>query len=364
MLKRNRGTADTLLTLLCLAAGLLLLYGSAPLRQGVSQGLRMTVQSLIPSLFPFLVLCSFFTGSGAYLALSKPLGPLAKLFRLPVCTAGVILLSLVGGYPAGAKMVRNLMEQGRLSRQQGEAMLCFCFGSGPAFAIGVVGTGVFGSTQAGIVLFAAHTAASLFTGLLFTRRLPTASIGQAAEAETKLAPTAAFVEAVSGSVTAMLSIGGFVMLFCGLIALLDSLSLFALLDNLCGSWASTLLPGLLEVTGGCLGQQRPGVGGLLLCSFFLSFGGLCVHAQIYGLLGKHAPSYARFLLSRLVCGGLSTAIVSFSLRFVPLSLPASLPAGEPVVSLFSVSPLSALFFFFLVWSFVYQMEGKFPLRRR
>ena len=362
MLKRKQGTGDTLLTLLCLAMGLLLLYGSAPLRQGVAKGLRMTVQSLIPSLFPFLVLCSFFTGSGAYLSLSKPLGPLARLFRLPACAGGVILLSLVGGYPAGAKMIRNLMEQGQLSRQQGEAMLCFCFGSGPAFAIGVVGSGVFGSARAGVLLFAAHTAASLLTGLIFTRRLPAAPKGREAK-PAKPPVSAAFVEAVSGSVAAMLSIGGFVMLFCGIIALLDSLSFFSLLDGLCGGQASSLLPGLLEVTGGCLGQQQPGVGGLLLCAFFLSFGGFCVHAQVYGVLGEYAPSYARFLLSRLVCGGISTAAVFFSLRFVPLSLPASLPAGEPVVSLFSVSPLSALFFFFLVWSFVCQLEGRFSLRR-
>lgn len=364
MLKRNRGTGDTLLTLLCLALGALLLYGSAPLRQGVAQGLRMTAQSLIPSLFPFLVLCSFFTGSSAYLALSRPLGPLARLFRLPPCAGGVILLSLVGGYPAGAKMIRTLLEQGQITPRQGEAMLCFCFGSGPAFAIGVVGSGVFGSARAGLLLFAAHTAASLITGLLFTRRLPPVRPSVQKPSAEKPPLSAAFVEAVSGSVSALIAIGGFVMLFCGLIALLDSLSLFAALDRLCGGWASPLLPGLLEVTGGCLSQQRAGISGLLFCAFFLSFGGFCVHAQVYGLLGPHAPSYPRFLLSRLVCGGISTAALLFSLRFVPLSLPASLPIGEPVVSLFSVSPLSALFFFFLVWSFVYQMEGKFSLRRR
>ena len=44
---------------------------------------------------------------------------------------------------------------------EAERLLAFCNNSGPAFILGVVGVGVFGSSRVGLLLYLAHAAASI-----------------------------------------------------------------------------------------------------------------------------------------------------------------------------------------------------------
>ena len=57
-----------------------------------------------------------------------------------------------------------LYENGQCSKTEAERLLAFCNNSGPAFILGVVGTGIFASSRAGLLLYLAHIAASLCVG--------------------------------------------------------------------------------------------------------------------------------------------------------------------------------------------------------
>ena len=80
-----------------LCAAILVLDGDV-VAAGALSGVQLCLQTVIPSLFCFMVLTGFLINSGLYRLISLPLGPLTKgLFCLPPSMGSVVLLSLIGG---------------------------------------------------------------------------------------------------------------------------------------------------------------------------------------------------------------------------------------------------------------------------
>lgn len=310
-----------------LCAAILVLDGDV-VAVGALSGVQLCLQTVIPSLFCFMVLTGFLINSGLYRLISLPLGPLTKgLFCLPPSMGSVVLLSLIGGYPMGAKSIAGLLEQGRLDRATAQRMLPFCCCAGPSFIITTVGSGMFGSAQAGILLYLVQLFVSILLGAVLGMR----ERGQqrrmlcdplpAQRASDFMPMSQAFVLSVSQAVSALGQMCGFVILFKALSDILSS--------TLEGGVLSCLLLGSLEVTNGCLlasGQPL----GLCLASCFLSFGGLSVAAQIAGILRGTGLRLRPFLLLRMAHAICSGGIVLLLLRLFPQAVGVFSSVARPV----------------------------------
>ena len=101
---------------------------------GASEGIDLCVRTVIPSMFPFLVLSIFLTGQMFSLRL-RWLRPLGRLLHLPENAEVIFLVGLLGGYPMGAQCIRQAYDTGGLSRPDAQRMLCFCSNAGPAFFV-------------------------------------------------------------------------------------------------------------------------------------------------------------------------------------------------------------------------------------
>ena len=125
--------------------------------EAMRDGLRLCGNVILPSLFPFFVLSSLVVELGMSRYLGKLLEPvMAPLFRVNGNCAAALALGFIGGYPVGARTAIQIYENGQCTRTEAERMLAFCNNSGPAFILGVVGAGVFGSGTAGLLLYLAH----------------------------------------------------------------------------------------------------------------------------------------------------------------------------------------------------------------
>ena len=133
------------------------------------------------------------------------------------CSAAFVL-GFIGGYPVGAKTVIALYENGNCSKVEAERLLSFCNNSGPAFIFGVVGAGVFSSSAVGLMLYLAHTVASILVGIAF--RFWGRSDEKKGRARLPEAPpkrfTPAFTDSVKSSFQTTLNICGFVIFLHGL----------------------------------------------------------------------------------------------------------------------------------------------------
>ena len=262
----------------CLALGgvlVLFLAEAGFVRAAAAEALSLCARSVIPALFPFLVVSSLLLSLGLGELLSPMLaGLMEPLFRVDGVGSSALLLGLVGGYPIGAKTAADLYRGGRLSRPEAERLLAFCNNSNPVFLISVLGVGVFGSVRAGVWLWLIHLLSALLTGLLFRNHGgPARRQAGGTAAFQAVSLSAAFVAAVRESLSGMLSVCAFVTFFYVLARPLASL----------GGWLGPVLVGLTELFS-LTPLLRPDRFGFILASAMAGWGGLSVLCQTAAVL--------------------------------------------------------------------------------
>ena len=262
----------------CLALGgvlVLFLAEAGFVRAAAAEALSLCARSVIPALFPFLVVSSLLLSLGLGELLSPMLaGLMEPLFRVDGVGSSALLLGLVGGYPIGAKTAADLYRGGRLSRPEAERLLAFCNNSNPVFLISVLGGGVFGSVRAGVWLWLIHLLSALLTGLLFRNHGgPARRQAGGTAAFQAVSLSAAFVAAVRESLSGMLSVCAFVTFFYVLARPLASL----------GGWLGPVLVGLTELFS-LTPLLRPDRFGFILASAMAGWGGLSVLCQTAAVL--------------------------------------------------------------------------------
>ena len=304
MMKLVRGSGLRFLTMaVCLS---ILATRPSQAAQAVRDGLRLASQSVVPSLFPFLVCSDLFLSLQAAMPLEKLLsGMMPKLFGVPPEAAGALVLGLLGGYPSGAACICTLYSEGVLDGHSARRALRFCNNSGPGFFLGMVGA-VLGSIPLAAGLYAVHLVTALLCGLLFREPYSSASVS---DAEPRKQPgfSTSFASAVRKAGGACLQITMFLCAFSVIRAvLLPGLSLLP-------EAAGLLLSGALELSGGIAGLTEISLSlpmKAALCSFFLGFGGVCVYFQTRSLLDETGLSCPELPVCKLLHGLLAAAVTA------------------------------------------------------
>lgn len=310
------------------AACVLLIFPAAS-SAGARKGIDYCLQILIPSLYPFMVLAVFVVKSG----ISEKLGRLVRkptrvLLRLPGSAAAAVLMSMIGGYPTGARSVAALYDAGAVTEAQAARMLCFCVNSGPAFVISAVGAGFLRSARAGWILFASQIIGSVVLSLLsgLTAKREPVSLKKAKVRVIK--PIPALIESAADAARGMVSMCCFVILFAALMSLLR---LWVSSPRVC-----TALSGVLEITGGCSDFAKAGLP-LWAVSFILGWAGVCVHFQVLSSVEKIRVPMFRFLFYRILHGALSALAAFGLLKAFPVSAEAFRNTSAPLTAAFSGS---------------------------
>ncbi len=259
-------------------------------KNGAISGILLCGQVIIPSLFPFTFCVLFILKSGIlnYLKFPEPLS--------------VFILSLVGGYPLGAKML-SLAD---IDRKTASVMLNFCVNAGPAFIILAVGNGIFGSQKIGIILFISHILPPIFLALFCRKRLFEKSKNTYNKPINIIDN---FVISATESCSALINICTFVILFSVLTAYLNAFSeIFEFLKPFAL---------ILEVTNG-IAQCR----NIYLISALLGFGGICIWCQVFSFTKSIKINYLKFALCRIFHAISSTVFTYFFIKIFKITLPA------------------------------------------
>ena len=296
-----------------------LLMNAAAAAAACRDALGVCAKLLIPSLFPFFVLSGFLNRLGLPGLLGRWLSPAAmRLFGVSGAGASALLIGLTGGYPAGAAYIGDMARQGSVSRQEAERLLAFCNNSGPAFIVGAVGVGVFGSVKYGLLLYLIHVLSALLTGLFFRGKRPCAEMQPILLDSAD--PSIALVESVRQAVAAVLNVCGFALCFSVLLAVLDgngALSLFcetvAARFSFEPRFVRAMLAGLFELGSGTAAMQGlpPCPESFSLAAFLLGWGGLSVHFQTLGVLSESGVKGALHMAGRLMSAGFA-AVLAYS----------------------------------------------------
>ena len=284
-----------------IVAGCLIVFSESS-SKGVLNGLTFSLKVLVPSLFPFMALASFVVKSGLSDKIGKPFAfVMRKFFGLNSCFAPILFLSLIGGYPVGARGVSSMFKNGMISEHQAKKFALFAVCAGPGFIINFVGVAMYKSELLGIIILFSQIISVLIIGILLNlldkkRKELSPEFKYNEKLHTNSLSNAVVESAIDGS-KGILNICTFVVLFSAFIQIVTDISDNNIFNNIF-SCTFEVCSAVNSLSQNCSAET---------VAFSIGFGGLCVHFQIYSVLGKININKLAFFFIRII-QGLITAL--------------------------------------------------------
>lgn len=330
------------------------------------KGLTLWATCVVPSLFPFFIATELLNHTKIPLIIGKLFEKIMRpIFNVPGESAYALIMGLICGYPTGAKIVSSFYENNICTKEEAERMLSFTNNSGPLFIISTLGGSFYGNTEIGFLLLFTHILASLTSGIflgIYSRlRIYTSQnynnkyinfkikkinfplCSKQAHSSKSIYTNNRFIKntdstvcnfsnigeilgnSINSSISTIFIIGGYIALFSVIISIINSLNLYSNLANIFNlptTYLKGFTTGLLEITNGLnvissIATKKISIN-IVISSFILGFGGLCVFLQIYSVISKQKLSVKYYIFGKLLQGLFSILYTFLILNFCPL----------------------------------------------
>ena len=260
-------------------------------------GLLVWVKNVLPSLFPFLICTKILTEINFFDGFTKKLEkPTAKLFKAPKIASYVFLISIISGYPVGAKVISDLYKENVISEKTANKLTTFCSTSGPLFILGTVGTSLFCSPLIGYIMLFSHITSSVINGIIYRNKYVD-SYSNDFQKNINKNYNKIISNCMSNSITSILVVGGFITIFYIIIDILIDIKVISFLasglDFILSPFnlkiGESVFCGLIEVTRGCISLSNASISNLAKCvvgTGLISFGGFSIHFQALAFLSE------------------------------------------------------------------------------
>lgn len=322
----------------------LIVFFSKELGLGIKNGIAVSLNLIIPSLFIFMIFSNMIINSSLCKLISRPFRLIAThVFRITERQMSIVILSLIGGYPIGAKLIANEIKHDRMSPKRGTVMLSYCVNCGPAFLISGVGIGIFNNYKIGLIIFISQLVACLVVGFLASFLIKDEpNFNPKPTVKEKQSPSTLMVNSVNEAVKALCVISGFIVAFS---ALMPVVAVYA---ETVSEELSMLLQGFLEVTTACAALGNSTFSNtIVMAAAFTAFGGICVLLQVCGMLNGTGVKLKWLLISRVLYTIISVVIVNFLLVLYPNAFVCISLTQSQASKVYSVSPIATVFMIFL-----------------
>lgn len=287
--------------------------------EAISLSIVRCTDIIIPSMFLFMYITSITVSSGLHTFIGRLSGPIPlKLFHLRNDYFGIFLMSLFSGYPAGIKLLCDLYNQEKIDKTDFERLSCFCFAGGPAFIQGTVSGILFPETSAGLLCFISVTLGNIITAFisgLFSDKRTSKSFTAKVQFSTET-----ITQSAISSAKAIFQMSIMIIAFGGIweIAVLSGLTekIALLTSHLTGidiNTSAVLISSFFEISS-IINLPQNAYHLLPVISALLSFGGVCVLAQII-VISNGLLNIRRFIKARLFSAVMSAIVCRAISRF-------------------------------------------------
>ena len=292
--------------------------------QSTFTGLNLVIKAILPTIFPFSVICNLIIHYDGISFYSNILGPIiCKPLKLSNCSSFPIVASLLCGYPLGCKYCCDLYELGYISKEEYLRLLNIASNASPIFLIGSVGAAMLGNIKYGFILLLGNYLAPLIIGF-FTKK-NTHEFNNSNEYPLKIDGSYNFgiiiKTSIENAINTTLQVGAFVIIFSIIIGIIKNNSLINIIFNNVEKLLSLspnslygIFLGSIEYTNGCkilTSISSSIIFKLSAISFICSFSGLSIIGQISSFTGKFNVSLKKYSFIKFIQG-----IISFIITFI------------------------------------------------
>lgn len=287
----------------CICLFLLFLFFTDSIFLKMKDALNFSYTTLIPSLFPMIIMANILISSNAFMKISKILSPLfSKITGLSECSICVFLLGITCGSPIGAISASSLYEQNKISKDELEYLIVLSSIPSPAFIINTVGSNILKSKKCGIMLYISSVLSCILVSLIYKRiflKFNANKFSKMSEKKEKIFKI--LTSSIKSSVLSMLNICGFFIFFSVLCEVIGKLIkneimqifIYGLLEISCGVRAAANLPYILSGA---------------FCAFIIGWSGLSVIFQVISNVKCEKFNNTRFICAKLCEGIISAGI--------------------------------------------------------
>ena len=265
----------------------------------VLEGILLYCVKVLPSLFPFFFITKILGSFDFIILCTNRFKRLSKfLFNTPAISCYIFFMSIISGYPMGAKLTSDFYEYGLINKIEAQRIMSFSSTSGPLFVIGSVGIGFFANQTFGIMLFCSHILASILNGLIYRnygrKYNKNNYINLSLNSYTTKTNTFTLEEAMYSTIRSILIVGGYIVIFYTFIQIILDLNLLSPIISLLQNFglnnfeATGLVSGIIEVTKGIsiLSTSQNIKTTFVIASALISFGGFSIFFQSFAFLDK------------------------------------------------------------------------------
>lgn len=316
--KNSSFLSEIFFSLLIFSVMLIILSNPSRFSKSTTDGLNLFISAVLPGLFPFMLLTKLLTEFNVIFKLSKKCDKLTYfLFGTKGVSLFAFLMSILSGYPIGAKIISDLYNKKLISENDAKKMSIFCTTSGPIFIIGAVGTTMFSSYKIGLIIYISHIVSSIILGIVYnllTRKTTQSTIPQLQVQETSSYHHHSgdiISKCLSDTINSVFLVGAYITIFYLISEILDSFNIISSLTNslyfitknfnISLQNIKGLIYGLIEVTRGCkVLSSGYNTFSIALCCGVISFSGFSIIMQSMAFLKQAKIKMHSFIFSKLV----------------------------------------------------------------
>ena len=248
-----------------------------------------------------------------------------KLFGTPGVSLYCFFMSILSGYPIGAKIICDLYNKNLISEEDAKRMSFFCTTSGPIFVIGAVGVGMLSNLKMGAIIYISHILASLIIGITYNLIFKSKNQTQTKIIFTNHPQNNLISSVLSDTINSLFMVGGFITIFYLATEVLSVLNIINLSATLLAKiFAFTnineqdfigAIYGVVEVTHGIKELSSLKAINIPLICGLISFSGISIIMQSLSFLKQTKIKTHTFVFSKCVLMILSMIICKVLLFF-------------------------------------------------
>lgn len=280
------------------------------------EGLLLWYHSILPALFPFMLLCTLALRLGLIDCRIKQLyRPFHLLTGCSSYGAFAIFAGFLCGFPMGAKITHDLQMQKKISQEEANWLLGFVNNLSPGFLISYAACEQLAFPSGRLLLPLTVLGSSLLYGVLTSSR-HRHTFSQADPNQADPYPDASDLfpmidDCINSTILSVVRLGAYILMF----TLLRSI-LYTFLPS--AHPITIFLCAILEVTGGIhliAASALPFAVRYILVNVLCCFGGLCALAQTAGIASMNRHTLLHYTKSRVMITLLSVLISCASFLF-------------------------------------------------
>lgn len=263
-------------------------------------GMILFAMSVLPALFPFFFFSKLLSMFQADQALGNMLSkPLKRLYNIPPSGGYIMVMSLMCGYPVGAKLISEYHDQNILTKDEASGIAAMASTSGPLFILGTIGSIILHNKSAALVILVSHYLSAFINGIIYRNNR------EPSHANIPAMQSLTLKDSIYNAVISILMVGGYIIVFNIIIDVLIDIKVFEILTKLLspalGGISKGMLCSIVEVTRGTavIGKSNSSLIQMTAAiAAGVTFGGMSIIIQSITFLESTGLKTYKFLLMK------------------------------------------------------------------